>query len=41
MLPEYFTFFRPNYHPWEKDNSLAINYWKKVLDDLLEEQKRA
>src|SRR5690625_3653524 len=41
MIPEYFTFFRPNYHPWEKDNSLQINHWKKVLNELLEEKKRA
>lgn len=36
MLPEYLTFFRPNYHPWENDNSEEINYWKGVLEELLE-----
>jgi len=41
MLPDYLSFFRPSYHPWEMDNSADINYWKGVLDKLLEEQKRA
>ncbi len=37
MLPQYFSFFRPHYHPWEEDNSADIIYWKQVLKELLEE----
>lgn len=37
MLPEYFSFFRPNYHPWATDNSADIFYWKGVLDELTAE----
>lgn len=37
MLPEYFSFFRPNYHPWATDNSADIFYWKRVLDKLITE----
>lgn len=38
MLPEVLTFFRPNFHPWEHDNSADIAYWKGVLAQLTETQ---
>lgn len=38
MLPELFAFFRPGFHPWEKDNSADISYWKGVLAQLTETQ---
>lgn len=41
MLPDYLSFFRPSYHPWENDNSAEINHWKGVLNELLEEYQKA
>ncbi len=32
MLPEYFDFFRRDFHPWQHDNSAQIAEWKKVLE---------
>lgn len=40
-LPEFFTFFRPNFHPWEADNSDAITYWKNELNTLLKSDTNA
>lgn len=34
MIPDFFDFFRPNFHPWQHDNSQAIGHWKRVLDEL-------
>lgn len=37
FLPEYVAFFHPNYHPWDRDNSVEIAHWKQVLSELCEE----
>jgi predicted metal-dependent hydrolase len=27
LLPSFFAFFKPRFHPWKKDNSASINAW--------------
>lgn len=41
LLPEYLDFFRPDFHPWQHDNSAEIAYWKEVLEKMQAEGKRA
>lgn len=40
MLPELFTFFRPSFHPWQRDNSANIVQWKPVLEEMLQHAHR-
>jgi len=28
MLPQFFAYFRPNYHPWDMDNSHLVDQWQ-------------
>ncbi|GAB3378283.1 metal-dependent hydrolase [Lysobacter fragariae] len=39
MLPEYFEFFRRDFHPWQRDNSAQIAQWKPVLEEMLAQSK--
>jgi len=39
MLPEYLNFFRPDFHPWEDDNSGHIAHWKEVLEQLTKDNR--
>jgi predicted metal-dependent hydrolase len=39
MLPEYFEFFRRDFHPWQRDNSAQIAEWKPVLEEMLAQAK--
>lgn len=32
MIPDYLDYLRPNFHPWDKDNSGLIGEWKEVLE---------
>lgn len=29
LIPEWFTYFKPNFHPWDNDNSSTIEVFKK------------
>ncbi|GJM07682.1 MAG: hypothetical protein DHS20C10_14160 [marine bacterium B5-7] len=31
ILPMYFSFYRPSYHPWQHDNSALTKQWEKDL----------
>lgn len=33
ILPAYFSYYRPGYHPWDHDNSDLVDYWKKTLEN--------
>lgn len=41
LLPEYFDFFRRDFHPWQHDNSAEIAKWKAVLADMLRAEAEA
>ncbi len=32
IIPEYLQYLRPDFHPWQHDNSALINEWRDVLD---------
>jgi uncharacterized protein len=32
IVPEYLSYLRPDFHPWQHDNSELINQWRDVLD---------
>ena len=36
MIPAYLDFFRPDFHPWQHDNSGDIAHWKAVLEDAVQ-----
>lgn len=36
MVPEFFAFFRPGFHPWQHDNSEQISKWRVVLEKMME-----
>jgi len=29
MLPQYFRYYRPGFHPWQHDNRALIEQWKR------------
>jgi predicted metal-dependent hydrolase len=29
LLPAFFTYFRPRWHPWQRDNSHEIERWMR------------
>lgn len=33
IIPEYLQYLRPDFHPWQHDNSDLINEWRELLDD--------
>lgn len=32
LIPEYLDFFKPDFHPWQHENSALVAYWREKLD---------
>ena len=42
LIPEWLTYFRPGFHPWDNDNSNLVERWKdEILSHQAEKYKRA
>lgn len=35
LTKEYLDFFKPNFHPWEHENSALVAYWRNKLDQTI------
>lgn len=32
VIPAYLSYLRPNFHPWQQDNSALIQQWRQLID---------
>ncbi len=41
LLPAYLDYYRPGFHPWQRDNSQTLAYWRERLEQLRTGQAKA
>src|SRR5690606_1196100 len=34
VIPAYLQYYRPDFHPWQRDNSVTLEYWRRHLQNL-------